>query len=272
MRKTGTLLTALFAAFGVIFALLRLVLLKNHIDPGGLPAAGFVSGAANALPFLALVVCLTVSGVLSSKKMSNPDTPAFHSERHDLFFLILQIISAALILIHSIISYPVANEFFEKHNELGTPLGVYCALIMIIDAVCIYKGRQFKALAYLHILTPLYFCLQLGEIFTANLSNPILMYYSFECISLGAFALFLISQAGCILKKDQVSSVSFTGFMTLLFTPGAIVGAIANGASVLPYCAMLLYVLPKLTVILTGLVKRVKKEKKGSAKKTASEN
>ena len=270
MRKIGTLLTSLFTAAGFVFAVLRLIFLNNNIDTNGLPDHSAVSLVINALPALAVIVCFITAWAISSKKMMDPDIPLYHTERKDILFLILHIAAAVLIIIHGIISYPTAPEIMKHHNTLGTPLAVICALVLTVNAICIYIGKNSKIVSYLHIFAPLYLCLQLGEIFTANLSNPSLPFYSFECISLGAAALFLISQAGCSLKKDQVSSSIFTGLMALLFAPAAFIAPVEERSTII-YLAVILFVLPELMDIFPCLVKRVKKDNSKDKAETAPE-
>lgn len=265
MQKNNSNLSIVFLTGGILLGFLRLVHIKKYIEESGLAAKGLPTTVINLLPAVSLILCFIIAYSIAKNKMINQETPLYHHMRSDIFFLVLQIAAAILIAVHGVISYPTAVEIFRNHNQIGLPLAIVCAVSVLVNAILIYTDKQKAAAGYLTILIPLYFCLQLGEIFMANLANPTISAYSFECISLGAAALFLVAQAGCIMKRDQVTTSVFTALMALLFTPGAVAKAYLYGRSLLLYIAIILIILPEFMVILGSLVPRPKKKKRNQA-------
>lgn len=265
MQKNNSNLSIVFLTGGIILGFLRLVHIRKYIEDSGLAAPGLPTTIVNLLPLAAFILCLIIACSIAGKRMINPEKPLYHHMRSDIFFLVLQVAAAILIAIHGVISYPASVEIFRNHNQIGTPLALISAAATLVNAILIYVDKQKSAAGYLTILIPLYFCLQLGEIFMANLSNPTISAYSFECISLGAAALFLVAQAGCIMQRDQVLTSVFSALMLLLFIPGAIAKAYLYRKSLLLYTAILLIILPEFMVILGNLVPRPKKKKRNQA-------
>lgn len=259
MQKNSIFLTLSSIIAGIFIAILRLIQLNYYIDGNGLPINCFLTSFLNALPAVTVIICLIIAYIISSKKMLNSDISTYHAARKDFFALMLQIISVLLIAVHSIISRPLTNEIIKHQNILELAFAAVYCIATIFSAICIYKNKSLKSAGLLSILSPLYFCLQLVEVFMANLANPVLISYSFECIALGSVALFLISQAGCMLKKDQIFTTVLTGLMAIMFAPAAFVGTFLSGGSPVIHLAILFTVIPKLIYLFPTLTDRPKK-------------
>ena len=260
MRKIGTIITALCPAAGILIAVLRLIHSKLN-TAGELPSHGFLSAFLSAAAIIAIVTCFVAAYIISKRKMAEEEIIKCLPMNKGGIYLITQVVAALLILIHGIITYPTFPEIFKNHNKIAVPLAILFAAAHIFTAVNIYKRKNTKLIGYFGLLPPLYLSLQLGEIFYANMANPILLEYSYECLSLGACALFMLSLSGCALKKEQVFNVIFTGTLALICAPAAIAGPQLTGKRVLLYITVLIIVIPHLHAFTMNLIKRVKKEK-----------
>ena len=270
MQRRATLTTTAFAAAGILTALLRLIH-KTFYFTDGLPDNGILSTLLTAIPIAAIIVCFITANVIASKKMTDENLSARLPLQKNIVYLLSQIIAAILVLIHGYISYPTFPELFKNHNAIALPLAAAFAIAHIVSAICVFYGKNGKLAGYLSILTPFYFCLQLGEIFFANMANPILLEYTYECLALGCFAMYSIAFAGCLMGKDQVFGITLTGLIVLVCAIASFLGPQFDPKRFLLYIAVLLIVLPNLTVLLKNLIKRVKKEKK-SSKTTEAES
>lgn len=270
MQRKGIITTTAFAAAGILTALLRLIH-KTFCFTDVLPDHGLLTTLLTAIPVAAIVVCFIAANIIASKKMTDKNLSARLPLQKNIVYLLSQIIAAILVLVHGYISYPTSTELFKNHNAIALPLAAAFAIAHIVSAICVFNGNHGKLAGYLSILTPLYFCLQLGEIFFANMANPILLEYTYECLALGCFAMYSIAFAGCLMGKDQIFSITLTGLIVLVCALSSFSGPQFDSKRLLLYIAVLLIVFPNLTVLLKNLIKRVKKDKK-SSKTTESES
>ncbi len=261
MQNKGTILTISSVGAGVIIALLRLIH-KGTYGENGLPVDGFLTVLLSAAAIAAVVFAYIMATIISRKKDSDKDVIKSMSTSHGGITLIMQTAAAVLILVHGIISYPTFPEIIKNHNAIALPLAILFAVSHIAVSVMIYKGKSTKATGLIGILSPLYFCLQLGEIFYANMANPVLLEYSYECLSLGACALYLLAMAGSASGKDQVFTIICASLLALFCASASLTGPQLDGRRLLLYIAILLIILPNLPVYMKNLIKREKKKKK----------
>ncbi|MBQ8831335.1 MAG: hypothetical protein IJ017_07025 [Oscillospiraceae bacterium] len=261
MQRKGTILTASAIGAGVIIAVLRFLNAGNY-GADGLPSGGALSTLLSAAAIAAIAVSFIAAYLIGRKKDSEKDVFKSMSSKHSGISLLMQIIAAVLILVHAVLSYPTYPEIIKNHNAIALPLAILFAVSHVIVSVLIYKGKTRNITGIVGIFSPLYFCLQLGEIFYANMANPILPEYSYECLALGACALYLIAMAGSASGKDQVFNVIFTSLLALICAPASLAGPQLTVSRMLLYIAIILILLPTLPVFIKNLIKREKKKKK----------
>lgn len=267
MQKTSTVITASATAAGVILALLRIIHTKMCMADG-VPKEGIVTFLLSAAAFAAIVVSFIIAYIYGKGKIAEKEVSKSMATHRGGFYLIFQLLAAVLVAIHGFISYPQFPEIIKNHNAMALPLALIFSVSHIIISVLIYKGKTSKVSCYLGIVAPLYFCLQLGEIFYANITNPVLLQYSYECLTFGCFALYLLSMAGNASGKDQVFNIIFSGVLALICAPAALTGPQLTSERILLYIAVLLTLLPNLPIYFSNLIKREKKQKE---KKDAQE-
>lgn len=255
MRKISLYITSSFTAAGIAIALLRWYHLNNCIDSSGLPESSLLTSVLNILPAAALIVCLFVASILTAKKSLCIEHSTFHTAKYSVSFLIIDIIAAFIILFSGISSYPAGNELFNHHSTLSMALVFISTVVIILNGFLSFRNFYHKATGFLSIFPTLYSCLKLIEVFTENLTNPVTSSYYFECIAFGAFSLFYISQAGCILKRDQTFSSIISGLMGLLFIPAAFIGSSGSLISTTIYISLLLLMLPRFYLLVANLAK-----------------
>ena len=261
MQRKGTILTLSAICAGVVIALLRFAHTSTY-TVGELPPHSFLTWLMSAAAIAAVAFGIAIAFVINRKKEADKDVLNSMASKRGLVSLVMQIAAAVLILVHYIISYPTFPEIIRHHNKIALITAILFAISHVAVSLSIYNGKNAKYAKLLGILSPLYFCLQLGEIFYANMANPVLIEYSYECLALGACALYLIAMAGSTSGKDQVFNIIATAFIALVCTPAAITGIQLTANRLLLYIAILLIILPNLPVYIKNLIPREKKETK----------
>lgn len=261
MQNKGTILTASAFGAGILIAVLRIIHAGTYGE-NGLPVDGFLTALLSAAAIAAVAYAYITATVIGRKKAAEKEVAKSMAGPHSGLTLLLQLIAAVLVLIHGIISYPTYPEIIKNHNAMALPLAVLFAISHAAVSVMIYKGKTSKATGLIGVFSPLYFCLQLGEIFYANMANPVLLEYSYECLSLGACALYLIAMAGNASGKDQVFSIIVASLLALICAPASFTGPQLDVRRLLLYIAISLIILPNLPVFMNNLIKREKKKKK----------
>ena len=260
MQNKGKFLTLSAFGAGIIIAALRIVH-KSTYGANGLPADGFLTVLLSVLAIAAIIFAYVTASLISREKDSEKEVSKIMASSNKIITLILQIVAAVLVLIHALLSYPTFPEIIKNHNAMALPLAVLFSVSHIVVSVFFYKEKTSKIASLIGIVSPLYFCLQLGEIFYANMANPILLEYSYECLALGGFALYLIAMAGSVSGRDQVFNIIITALLALICAPASFTGPQLSGSRILLYIAILLIIIPNFPIYMMNLIKREKKKK-----------
>lgn len=258
MRKYSSLIVSGFAVSGIIGAVLRYIHVSTCYDDLGLPIPGMpVTTILTVFSVIIAVAALILTSLLNSKSAPMPGYNGAFSTSKGGTGLLAQILSAILIAVSSVMRFQ--NGFYTNVNYsiVITVLGILSAIAVIFSAVYAYKGSQKKIIGYLSIITSVFLCMHLMYIFSLNLSNPILLTYSFDCVAIGSASLYIFAAGGYALNKVQTFSTLFTGFISIAFSIIAITGQQSDASDVLMYISIVLMVCPGMSAFLKNLHKKI---------------
>ena len=206
---------------------------------------------AVAAAIAAFVIALIVSARLAPK-------PGFNGAfKIGPFGLVFQLLSAVLMAVSSVLgimehgfSLGFSSGIFQS---VGNLLGILSLVSIAAAAVGAYKGNSAKSAAYLLILPSAFMCLRLVSVFYANVANPVTLDYSFECVALGAAALYIFSAGGYAIDRPQTFTTVFSGLVAAVFPFMAVTGRSSTPGDILCYLSIPAFVIPGLFSFLKGL-------------------
>ena len=240
MRKQLTAVIPVFAILGIIGAVLRYIHTTTCYDSSGLPIEGApVATVLFVLSIAAVAVSLVFSAAVSSKLTQNQSS-AFSV---GIFGLAVQVLSALLMAVSSFFGIAVNGLCLQS---IGNIFGILCIAAVPAASVMLYKGTSGKASAYLLLLPAVFMCLRLVWVFYSNTSNPITPDYCFECVALGAAALYICSVSGFALGRPQTFTTVFSGLIAAAFSFISITGRTETLGDIMCYLSIPAFIIPGL--------------------------
>ena len=252
MRKHLSIILPIFTAAGVAGAVLRYIHAATCYDSSGLPVSGSpVTTALFALSVAAAIGAFVLALAVSARLAPKPGfNGAFKIGPVGLVFQLLSAVLMAVSSVLGIMEYGFSSGIFQSAGNL---LGILSLVSIAAAAVSTYKGISARSAAYLLILPSAFMCLRLVAVFYANVANPVTLDYSFECVALGAAALYIFSAGGYAIDRPQTFTTVFSGLVAVTFSFIAVTGRSSASVDILCYLSIPSFVIPGLFSFLKGL-------------------